>query len=357
MTRAPRFGILGPIVCDRAERLGPQQVRLLAVLLVNANRAVTVNELSDALWSTPATNRLQVAVVRLRKLLDGEPLQTVAGGYRLAVAPGELDADVFVDRLEAGLRALGDGRPETAAEVLRDALALWRGPALAEVAYDAFAEPEIRRLEGLRLTALEARIEAELELGRHAAVAAELEGLISRHPTRERFTRQLMLALYRCGRQTDALEVFQRARRRLDVEFGLTPGPALHALQARVLTHDPALDHAPISTALLLVAAGSRQERIVHLDARRQLTLGRDAGNDVELQWDGRVSRVHALLECIRGAWMLADDGLSSNGTFCNDRRVRRRRLKDGDVLRLGSTTLVFRDPNDRPRDRTAVEP
>ena len=149
----------------------------------------------------------------------------------------------------------------------------------------------------------------------------------------------------------------QRARRRLDEEFGLTPGPALQALQARVLTHDPALDHAPMSTALLLVAAGSRQERIVHLDARRQLTLGRDAGNDVELHWDGRVSRVHALLECIRGAWMLADDGLSSNGTFCNDRRVRRRRLKDGDVLRLGSTTLVFRDPNDRPRDRTAVEP
>ena len=124
MTRDLRFGILGPIVCDRAERLGPQQVRLLAVLLVNANRAVTVNELGDALWSASAPNRLQVAVVRLRKVLDGEPLQTVAGGYRLAVAPGELDADVFADRLEAGLRALDDGRPETAAEVLRDALAL-----------------------------------------------------------------------------------------------------------------------------------------------------------------------------------------------------------------------------------------
>ena len=115
------------------------------MLLVNANRVVTFAELSDALWHAPTANRLQVAVVRLRKLLDGEPLQTVAGGYRLAVAPGELDADVFVDRLEAGLRALADGRPETAADGLRDALALWRGPALAEVAYDAFAEPEIRR--------------------------------------------------------------------------------------------------------------------------------------------------------------------------------------------------------------------
>jgi class 3 adenylate cyclase/DNA-binding SARP family transcriptional activator/tetratricopeptide (TPR) repeat protein len=223
---------------------------LLALLLVNANRALSSDRLVDELWGDrgpAAVKRLQAAVLRLRRALDrdggsgGSVLRTVAGGYRLAVGPGELDAEVFEARLQHGCRALEAGDAREAREVLVGALGMWRGPALADVCHEEFAGPEIRRLEELRLAALGARIEAELRLGEYAGLVGELEALVAAHPGRERLAAQLMLALYRCGRQGDALEVYARTRAYLAGQLGLEPGPALQVLQADILTQSPAL--------------------------------------------------------------------------------------------------------------------
>jgi DNA-binding SARP family transcriptional activator len=175
---------------------------------------VSSDRLIDALWGdlgrAGALKRVQVAVTRLRRALDrdgvgGESvLRTVAGGYLLEVRPGELDAEVFHRRLEEGCHALAAGEAQRAREVLDEALGMWRGRALAAVGYEEFAQPEIRRLEELRLAALEARVDCQLQLGAHTAVVGELEGLVAAHPGRERLAARLMLALYRGGRQGDA---------------------------------------------------------------------------------------------------------------------------------------------------------
>ena len=249
--------ILGPVEAwAGGERLvlgGPRQLALLAVLALRANRAVSSEVLVEALWGEEragARKRLQMAVARLRQALapldaDGTLVRTVGGGYLLALPEGELDAEVFQSRLEEGRAALREGEPARASELLSAALGLWRGPPLAEVGYEEFAQAEIRRLEELRLLALETRVEAELHLGRHAGVIAELEGLLVEHPSRERIACQLMLALYRSGRQADALEVYQRVRAHLAQELGLQPGPELVALQARILESDATLLECP----------------------------------------------------------------------------------------------------------------
>ena len=196
-----------------------------------------------------AVKRLQVAITRLRKALNADgagagaapALRTATGGYRIAVAPGALDADVLQAHVRDGREALAAGEFARASGILREALALWRGPALADVAYEPFAQAAIRRLEDLRLAALEARIEADLHLGRHVALIGELETLLTRHPAREQLCTQLMVALYRCGRQADALDAYQRTRVHLTTELGLEPGPALKALQAQILRQEPAL--------------------------------------------------------------------------------------------------------------------
>ena len=231
---------------ERGQRLalgGPRQLTLFAVLVLHANRAVSRDALIDAVWGPRpgADNRLQMAVARLRKTLEGldgdagSRVQTVGGGYLLSIAPGELDADEFHAGVHAGTRALEAGDFAKAAGLLHEALALWRGPPLAEVAFEDFAQGEIRRLEELRLRALECRIDAELQLGRHAELIAELEGLLVEAPAREHLAAQLMLALYRCGRQADALDVYQRVRSALAGELGLEPGPSLKALQIEIL--------------------------------------------------------------------------------------------------------------------------
>jgi DNA-binding SARP family transcriptional activator len=176
---------------------------LLAFLLLNANQPVSNDRLIEALWgeASPdgAVKRLQVAVPRLRKTLDGDGsddeavLRTVPGGYLLAVAAGELDAEAFEVRLKDGHRALEANEPERAAELLTDALGLWRGPPLAELDFADFAQTEIRRLEELRRTALEMRAEAQLQLGDEARLVGELEALVSAHPTRERLVGLSML--------------------------------------------------------------------------------------------------------------------------------------------------------------------
>ncbi len=234
---------------------GPRQVVLLAFFVLNANRAVSTDAVIDAVWGSQrggAAKRLQMGVLRLRKALeplngqDGSRLRTASGGYLLSVAAGELDADVFAERVRDGRREFEDGDPVRASELLGEALALWRGPPLAEVAFEDFAQAEIRRLAELRLVALESRIDADLQRGHHAELIGELEALVTEQPTRERLAGQLMTALYRAGRQTEALDVYQRERARLADELGLEPGPALKTLQTQILDQDPSLEPGPL---------------------------------------------------------------------------------------------------------------
>jgi predicted ATPase/DNA-binding SARP family transcriptional activator len=255
MGAGTKFGILGPVEVWSGERSlalgGPRQLALLAFLVLHSNRSVSSDALIDAVWGTPgagAGKRLTVAIARLRRSLqpldrDGSSrLRTVSGGYLLEVGAGELDAERFEALVTEGLEALGAGEAGGAGERLRAALALWRGPALADVGFDDFAQSEIHRLEELRLLALEARIDADLQLGKHAGAVGELRSLTATHPTRERLACLLMLALYRSGRQADALDVYQQARAHLMDELGLEPGPATRALQAQILEQSPALD-------------------------------------------------------------------------------------------------------------------
>jgi DNA-binding SARP family transcriptional activator len=245
------YGILGPIGRLDGEHFqpiaAPRQLRLLAFLLVHAGQAVSTDQLLEALWDgrlgNGAGKRVQMAIARLRKALDedADALRTVVGGYVLALPNGALDAGVFEDRAEEGRRALEEGDEAAAADLLAGALRLWRGPALAEVRYEAWAQGEIRRLEELRIGALEWRVEADLRLGRHAALIGELEALTAAHPGRERLAGQLMLALYRSGRQGDALAAYQRTRAYLATEQGLEPGPTLRTLQEQILAQSGAL--------------------------------------------------------------------------------------------------------------------
>ena len=165
-----------------------------------------------------------------------------AAGYVLRVPPERLDVRRFEDLLEQGRRELASGQTERASLTLRDALALWRGPALADLAFEPFAQTEITRLEELRVAALEARIEADLALGRQDSLVAELETLVSAHPYREGLRAQLMLALYRSGRQAEALETYRRARRTFSEELGIEPGLRLRELEGAILRHDSSLE-------------------------------------------------------------------------------------------------------------------
>src|SRR6266540_3377960 len=229
------YRVLGPLeVRDGEESLplaGAKQRALLALLLLHANRVLSRDRLIDELWGDqpPATavQSLQVYVSRLRKLLPDGALATRPPGYLLEVDPEELDLRCFERLLAEGHDALAQGDAERAARVLHEALALWRGPALAEFAFEPFAQAEIGRLEDLRLAAVEERIEADLALGRHADLIGELEALIAENPHRERLRGQLMLALYRSGRQAEALEAYQHARRALVDELGIEPSEEL----------------------------------------------------------------------------------------------------------------------------------
>ena len=251
------YRILGPLEVVQADRPvalgGGKQRALLALLLLHANEVVPSERLIDELWgdAPPATaaKSVQVYVSQLRKALrDGHdangrdgPLLTRSGGYVLELGAGELDLHRFEGAVEEGRRALDGAAPERAAARLRDGLSLWRGEPLQDFSYEPFAQAEIGRLEDLRLVALEARIDADLACGRHAELVGELEMLVADHPLHERLRAQLMLALYRCGRQADALEAYRDARRRLVDELGLEPSPTLQHLERAILDQDDAL--------------------------------------------------------------------------------------------------------------------
>jgi DNA-binding SARP family transcriptional activator len=239
----PEFRILGPLEVAAVDgeplQLGGQKQRaLLAVLLLHANEVVSNDFLIDALWGDhpprTATTSLQNSISALRKLLGADLLVTRAPGYRLVVEPETIDLVRF-ERLVASARGL---EPPERSGRLREALALWRGEPLAEVAFEPFAVAESRRLEELRLAALEELFDAELAAGHGGHVIAELESLVGRHPLRERLRGQLMLALYDAGRQAEALAAYQDARRMLVDQLGLEPGPHLQELHARILRQE-----------------------------------------------------------------------------------------------------------------------
>jgi DNA-binding SARP family transcriptional activator len=250
------FRILGPLEVaeNGAVRLGgPKQRATLAILLLNANRVVSVERLADDLyWGTPpvtAVTQVQRQISELRKALEASAIETRAPGYVLHLAPEQLDLNRFERLAARATEALARGEAESAADLLRQALALWRGPPLADLAHEPFAQTSIERLEEIQVAALEHRIEADLTLGRHAELVGELEALVADHPLQERFRAQLMLALYRSGRQAEALDVYRSTREALVDEFGIEPSPALRELERAILVQDPLLEPDAARTA------------------------------------------------------------------------------------------------------------
>ena len=229
----------------------PKQRALLALLLLHRGEAVSSDRLIDQLWGehapASAVKIVQGYVSNLRKVLGDGLLVTHGRGYLLQIEPGQLDVARFESLVAEGRRALQEGDVQSAAGLLRDALGLWRGPPLADFAYESFAQSEIVRLEELRLSAHEERIDAELALGEHGQVVGELEALVREHPLRERVRGQLMLALYGAGRQVEALDAYQNARVQLAEELGLEPSPALKQLQKQILEQAPALQAIPLT--------------------------------------------------------------------------------------------------------------
>jgi DNA-binding SARP family transcriptional activator len=246
---------------------GSKQRALLVILLLHANEVVSRDRLIDELWgeSPPDTAQtaLHVHVSQLRKILGSETIVTLAPGYSIQVAAGEFDLDRFEHLVDEAHRQ----EAAEAAATLREALGLWRGSPLAEFGSAAFADTERGRLEEQRLAVLEQRIEADLVLGRHETVIAELEALVRMHPLREHPRGQLMLALYRCGRQADALAVYRQGRRLLQEELGLEPGKDLRRLESAILNHDPSLD-SPVVPGANRHSVATRRQALPPTEAR-----------------------------------------------------------------------------------------
>src|SRR5262245_46207787 len=264
------FGVLGPLevrVGGQAIPLGGAKQRaLLAALLLQANKVVSRPRLIDGLWGEepPATaaHTVETYVSRLRRVLHDagshDALITRPPGYMLRIDPPELDLNRFEDLSREGRRALAEGNPEVAAERFRRALTLFRGPPLDDVAFFPFAQAELGRLAEMRLAALEDRIDADLAAGKSGELVGELEALAKTYPLRERLHGQLMLALYRAGRQADGLDAYRKARQHLAEELGVEPGAALRQLEHAMLVHDPSLEAASGGTGPGAVRIPSR---------------------------------------------------------------------------------------------------
>jgi DNA-binding SARP family transcriptional activator/tetratricopeptide (TPR) repeat protein len=294
------FRVLGPLVMHVGGRMvelgGAKHRMLLALFLFRANEPISFDFLIDALWGEApperARNSLHVHVSRLRKVLPPGRIKTSQSAYSLVVESGELDLVQFRTLVKDARRSHAAGDAGAASELFSEALALWRGSPLPELAGSASFTSEIASLEEERLSAVEDRIVADLELGRHFEVVSELESLVAAHPLRERLVAHSMLALYRCGRQADALEAYRSARRGLVEELGLEPGRLLNELQQGILLHDPALDPLPVERrpsparpsrrrVTLLLAGLSLPSRVDPEVAGRVLARGREAVRNV----------------------------------------------------------------------------
>ena len=257
--------MLGPLeVLDGGRQIllgGAKARSLLALLLLARGRPVSTEHLIEEIWDgrrpDTAHKIVQLHVSSLRKALGEERISTVERGYVLHLEQGELDVERFEDLVDAASEA----PPEEALKQLRTAFDLVRGGPLDDLRLEPWVGPEVAQLEELVLSATEARIEAELALGRHRAVVRELERLVAAHPDREDLLCLLMLSFYRCGRQTEALEAYRRASSRLRGELGLEPGPRLRLLERAILEHDPSLDLAEPTGALPGAGAARRRPR------------------------------------------------------------------------------------------------
>lgn len=286
------FRVLGPLEVrdgDREVRLrGGKERALLALLLLHANRTLALDRIVDDLWGADvpetAQKMVQVYVSRLRKVLPPETLRTRPPGYALVLEPEQLDLNRFETAVAEARAALDAGEAGRAADRFREALSLWRGPALAEFASEPFAQPEGARLEDLRLYALEGRLDAELALGDHRAAVGELEALTAQHPLRERLRSQHMLALYRSGRHAEALAGYQAFRRKLSEDLGIEPPASLRELERLMLQQDPSLElpmGAASSTAVAVPVVG---------------TAGADVTGDVSYARSGDVRIAYQVL-------------------------------------------------------------
>jgi DNA-binding SARP family transcriptional activator len=300
------FRLLGPLEASDENRpvtLPAGKPRgLLARLLLDAGRVVAVETLVDSLWGEnppPSAHKvLQVYVSQLRKALGADTIETRPPGYLLRVGRDEYDLGRFETLAEAGR---GTGDPALRAQVLGQALSLWRGPALDEFRREPFARAAAARLAELRLTALGQRIDAELALGEHERLVGELGALVEQEPLREQPRRQLMLALYRCGRQADALACYREGRRLLVEELGIEPGPSLQELERAILRHDPALDDSsarPPARGCVVCVGSHLHELLAPLCVDgRELLLVELAGEAAELaERSARLERLRATL-------------------------------------------------------------
>ena len=303
------YRILGPleVVDERGPvRLGgPKQRATLSILLLSRNRVVSVERLADDLYAgaPPATavTQVQRQISQLRKLLGPSScIETRAPGYVIRLAPGQLDLDGFERRVDEAGEALVGGDTDRAAGLFRQALGLWRGAPLDDLAYEQFARRPIERLEEIRLAVLEEAIEAELSVGLHGNVIAELETLVAEHPLRERFARQLMLALYRSGRQAEALDVYRLTREALVGTLGIEPTPILRDLERAILEQDLSLEldrgsneTRRLDSARAVLVLPSRDDRVDDLLALaaalakhppRELILARLTVDETELE-------------------------------------------------------------------------
>jgi DNA-binding SARP family transcriptional activator len=263
------FRLLGPLEVrregDTISLGGVRQRAVLALLCLHRGEVVAVDQIIDEIWgeSPPASARhmVEVYVSKLRRLLGPTVLVTRSPGYLLDIGPQSVDAERFEGLVADGEEASMAGEPQAAASRFASALALWRGPALADFTFEPFAQGDIARLEELRLLAEEGRIDAEIALGRSAELVGELERFVAQAPFRERFHGQLMLALYRAGRQADALEAYRRARQTLVEELGVEPGQALRALERAILAQEAWLGEPPA------------RARVTRVESRRVVTL------------------------------------------------------------------------------------
>jgi DNA-binding SARP family transcriptional activator len=350
------FGILGPLEVREEDRVlpvtGAKQRALLAILLLHPNEVVSSGRLIDELWSEEppgsGSTALQVRVSQLRKTLGagGQLIVTQHPGYLVRLEHEQLDLQRF-ERLVAEAEG---AEPAQASAKLREALELWRGPPLAEFAFEAFAQVAIGRLEELRLAALESRIEADLALGRHHELVGELDALVVEHPLRERVRAQLMLALYRSGRQAEALDAYKRMRRTLVDELGIEPTAALQELERRLLQQDPSLDLArPVTLSRSVIVVPLDELNLDALVALAEPLVGNPARELilVRLVADRDLSRVTAVLPKRRQA-LLAKGHAARAAAFTTmdpgADLVRLTTEQDADLLLLDARPALLED-------------
>ncbi|WP_433664416.1 BTAD domain-containing putative transcriptional regulator [Nocardia sp. CA-128927] len=362
-----QFGVLGAVelaIDGVGQALGgPKQRAVLAYLVINANRPVSVEALAQAVWegNPPPDIRvsLHTIVSNLRKPLrdNGIDARTmlaqVGPGYRVTVADGASDVQRFRVRKEAGLRALSAGQYGTASELLTSALDQWRGPVLADLRGLGFADSYAAVLDDDRLGAIEARAQADIAQGRADAVASELGLLVGEYPLREPLWEQLITALYVDGRQSDALDAARRLRATLADQLGIDPSPPIRELEARILRQDPLDSHARAAASLIgattIVDQTSGEQTALLRDRSGQTypiagtvtRIGRLPDNDIVLE-HGKVSRHHAAI-LHHGPAYLIKDLLSSNGVFVDGTRIADTAvLSDGAVIGIGDYELTF---------------